>query len=37
MVEGDRWGGGIDGGDVLDGRACCIIGCGGVSICVWLA
>ena len=33
-MKGDRWGGGIDGGDVLGGRACYVI-CGGVSICVW--
>ena len=31
-MEGDRWGGGIDGGDVLGGRAGHILGCSGVSI-----
>ncbi len=36
-MEIDRWGGGIDGGDVLGGRASYIIGCGGASICVWCA
>ena len=37
MVEGDRWGGGIDGGDVFGGRAGYIIWCSGVGLCVWFA
>ena len=37
MVEGDRWGGGIDGGYVFGGRAGYIIWCSGVGICVWFA
>ena len=37
MLECDRWGGGINGGDVIGGRACYIIWRGGVSICVWVA
>ena len=37
LQEGDRWGGGIDGGNVLGGRAGHILGCSGVSICVWFA